>query len=206
MSRLCLIRVSWLTLPLPSLKSTFSQPFKQKCLSEVLRIGSIILFHLSKLWKDKFFILCDVIFLVRLQGKFEVDRSLQTGPYCNVFFGLADREQQELYEAAKIIQNAYRNYKVARNLRLHSLAAWWWKAPSLSLCNHDNFLVARCDVISMNKRFKRPFWSSISTGATSRSVQIPRLYPSNPNPPSLLMIGWYVSLHVSDDLCGELLD
>ena len=64
-----------LTLPLPSSKSTFSQPFKDKCISKVVGIGSIIIFHLSKLWKDKFFILCDVIFLVKLQGKFEIDHS-----------------------------------------------------------------------------------------------------------------------------------
>ena len=61
----------YLTLPLPSSKSTFSQPFQEKCISEVVRICSIIIFHLSKLWKAKFFILCDVIFLVRLQEKFE---------------------------------------------------------------------------------------------------------------------------------------
>ena len=35
----------------------------------------IIIFHLSKLWKFKFFILCDVIFLVRLRVKFEIDHS-----------------------------------------------------------------------------------------------------------------------------------
>ena len=51
-----------LTLSLPSSKSTFSQPFKDKCISDVVRIGNVI-FHLSKqLWKAKFFILCDVIF------------------------------------------------------------------------------------------------------------------------------------------------
>ena len=38
-----------------------------------MRISSIIIFHLSKLRKAKFFMLCDVIFLVRLQGKFEID-------------------------------------------------------------------------------------------------------------------------------------
>ena len=42
-------------------------------MSEVVRIGSIIIFHLSKL--KKFSILCDVIFLVRLQGKFDIDHS-----------------------------------------------------------------------------------------------------------------------------------
>ena len=31
--------------------------------------------HLSKLWKSKFSLLCDVIFLVSLQGKFEIDHS-----------------------------------------------------------------------------------------------------------------------------------
>ena len=40
-----------LTLSLPSSKSTFSQPFKEKCISEVVRIGSIIILHLIKLWK-----------------------------------------------------------------------------------------------------------------------------------------------------------
>ena len=39
------------------------------------RIGSIIIFHLSKPWKTKFFILCYVVFLVRLQRKFEIDHS-----------------------------------------------------------------------------------------------------------------------------------
>ena len=43
--------------------------------SDEVRIGSIIIFHLSKLWKVKFFILCDVVFLVRLQGKFGIDHS-----------------------------------------------------------------------------------------------------------------------------------
>ena len=46
---------------------------KEKCISVIVRIGVIIIFHLSKLWKTKFSILCDVIFLVRLQ--FEIDHS-----------------------------------------------------------------------------------------------------------------------------------
>ena len=51
-------------------------PTFEKCISEVVRIGSIYIFHLvGKKWKAKFFILCDVIFLVRLQGKFEIDHS-----------------------------------------------------------------------------------------------------------------------------------
>ena len=36
-----------------------------------MRIGSIIIFHLSKLWKAKFSILSAIILLVRLQEKFE---------------------------------------------------------------------------------------------------------------------------------------
>ena len=64
-----------LTLSLPSSNSTFSYPFKKKCISDEVRIGSIIIFHLSKLWKAKFSILCNVIFLVRLHGKFEIDHS-----------------------------------------------------------------------------------------------------------------------------------
>ena len=49
--------------------------FWRAMLLEVLRIGSIIIFHLSKLWIARFSIFCDVIFLVRLQGKFEIDHS-----------------------------------------------------------------------------------------------------------------------------------
>ena len=63
----CSIRT--LPLSLLSSESTFSQHLKDKCISEVVRIGSIIIFHLSKLWRAKFFILCDVIFLVKLQGE-----------------------------------------------------------------------------------------------------------------------------------------
>ena len=40
------------------------------------KLDSIIIFHLSKLWKAKFSLLWDVIFLVRLQGKFDNDHSL----------------------------------------------------------------------------------------------------------------------------------
>ena len=50
---------------------------KEKCISEVARIGSIIIFHPSKLWKAKVFILCDIMLLARLQGKFEIDHSLE---------------------------------------------------------------------------------------------------------------------------------
>ena len=64
-----------LTLSLLSSKSTFSKPFKRKCISEVARIVSIIIFHLSKLWKAKFSKLCDVIFLLMLLGKFDIDHS-----------------------------------------------------------------------------------------------------------------------------------
>ena len=66
------------TLSLPSLQSRFPQPLKEKWISEAVRIGTIIItFNLSKLWKAKFFILCGVILLVRLQEKFELDHSWQ---------------------------------------------------------------------------------------------------------------------------------
>ena len=57
------------------LKGRFSQPLEENCISEEVRIGCRIIFHLSKLWKAKSFILCDVIFLERLQGKFGIDHS-----------------------------------------------------------------------------------------------------------------------------------
>ena len=65
------------TLSLPSSKSTFSQPFGEKCIREVVGIGSIIIFHLSKLWKASYPIILCVIFLVRLKEKFEIDHSCE---------------------------------------------------------------------------------------------------------------------------------
>ena len=64
-----------LTPSLPSSNSTFFHPFTEKCIGEIIRFGCIIIFHLSKRWKAKFSILCDVVFLVRPQGKFEIDHS-----------------------------------------------------------------------------------------------------------------------------------
>ena len=55
---------------------------KSDCMSDVARICSIITFHLSKLWKAKFSLLCDVIFLVRLQGKCNIDHSHEWKGYC----------------------------------------------------------------------------------------------------------------------------
>ena len=69
------VQGSHLNLSLPSSKSTFSKPIKEKCMSEVAGIASIIVFHLSKLWRATFSILCDVISLMRLQGEFECDRA-----------------------------------------------------------------------------------------------------------------------------------
>ena len=54
-------------------------PFTPKyiLISEVVRIGcgldDMIVFHLIKLWRAKFFVVCDVILLLRLQEKFDID-------------------------------------------------------------------------------------------------------------------------------------
>ena len=40
-----------------------------------MRIYIKIIFHLSKLWQSKFSLLCDVIFLVGQEGKFDIDHS-----------------------------------------------------------------------------------------------------------------------------------
>ena len=65
-----------------SSRSTFSQPFKDKCMWGSERIGSIIILHLSKRWKTKFFILCDAILLSMLQEKFEIDHSWEWKVWC----------------------------------------------------------------------------------------------------------------------------
>ena len=51
------------------------KPSKEKCISDAVRIGSIIIWQLNKLWKAKFFTLCDIMFLVRPQEKFDIDHS-----------------------------------------------------------------------------------------------------------------------------------
>ena len=77
------------TLSLPSSKGAVPNLPKEKGMSEVVRIGSIIISHLSKRWKAKFFTLCDVISLVKLQGKFEVDHSAVPSEQNRSFFGSA---------------------------------------------------------------------------------------------------------------------
>ena len=49
---LFLIMLTLLLFVFPSSKSTFSQPFKEQYISEVVRIGSIIILHLSKAMKS----------------------------------------------------------------------------------------------------------------------------------------------------------
>ena len=66
-----------LTILLPSSKVHSPNPIKRNDwrynISEVVRVGSIIIFHQSEPWKAKFSILCGVIFLVKLWEKFEID-------------------------------------------------------------------------------------------------------------------------------------
>ena len=62
-----------LAFSLPSSKSTFSQPFKDKHLSDAVRIDRMIIFHLRI--RDENRVLSSVIFLVRLQDKFKIDHS-----------------------------------------------------------------------------------------------------------------------------------
>ena len=52
---------------------------KRRYISEVARICIIIIFHMSKLWKVKFSLLCDVIFQVGLQEKFDSERVKKIG-------------------------------------------------------------------------------------------------------------------------------
>ena len=64
-------------LTLPSSKSTSSQTLKGKmCTWCVVKIGCTSIFHLSKLWKSRApYCVMFSIFLVRLQGKFDIHHS-----------------------------------------------------------------------------------------------------------------------------------
>ena len=125
------LTLSWL----PSWKSTFSQPFKQKCITELVRMGSLITFYLSKLWKTKFFILCDVIFLVRLQGKFEIDHSWEwlLQQYSHFFTCLFKWPLQEFPDtlSAEVSQCRVRlmNDPVLKNKTRHRGRYFVWTTP-----------------------------------------------------------------------------
>ena len=54
-------------------KKYILQSSQEKSISDIVRISSIIIFHLSKLWKAKFSIVCDVVYLVKMEEKFEYD-------------------------------------------------------------------------------------------------------------------------------------
>ena len=113
-------------------KSTFSQPFKTKCVSKVVRIGRITIVHLRNLWKAKFFILCAVIFLVRLQWKFEIDHS-----WVNISAWqepTLDQFQFQLRPLFRVQEWSISNFSCSlprnitshsmKNLPLHSLLRW----------------------------------------------------------------------------------
>ena len=53
----------------PKLKKHILPTRKEKCVSWVVRIGSIIIFLLSKLWKANFFMLCDVMIFGKAAGE-----------------------------------------------------------------------------------------------------------------------------------------
>ena len=89
---------------------------KRKSIGEVVRICNIILFYPRKLWIAKIFILCDVIFLLRLQEKFDIDHS--TTQYVNFN-----------YNAYKV----RRYYKVWRYKHMDGRTDGWvneWKRKS----------------------------------------------------------------------------
>ena len=107
-----------LTLSLPSSKSTFFQPFKEKCISEVMSIGRIIIFRLSKLWKPKFFILCDAILLVRLQEKFEIDHSTQPLPNVGHFVESMTRVLEKKINCLVVVKSLIYRYFVNNHTSL----------------------------------------------------------------------------------------
>ena len=84
----------------PKFEKCILPTFLKRFMSEVVRIGSIIIFHLSQVWKAKFFILCDVIFLVRLQEKFEIYHSWPKGLIC---VEVAARRPSPLYSRNNVL-------------------------------------------------------------------------------------------------------
>ena len=86
-----------LTLSLPSSQKVPSPNLlNRKCISEVVRIGSAIIFHLRELWKAKFSILSDVLLLVRLQEKFDIDHSTLSLPRLNDQFQISPAPSPEI--------------------------------------------------------------------------------------------------------------
>ena len=73
-SLLVIVHITNLAIPLSlAPKFKLSQPFMEKSMSDAMRIW--LYNRLMKLQKANLFMLCDVILLVRLQDKFELDHS-----------------------------------------------------------------------------------------------------------------------------------
>ena len=71
--------VTTLTLSLPSSKVHSPNLFKKKCVSEVVRIGSTIMFHRSKLWLKSHVLHTVWCYMAAwLQGKFDIDHCWET--------------------------------------------------------------------------------------------------------------------------------
>ena len=66
----------------PKFKKFILPTFQREMYKRGSENWSTIIFHRSKLWKAKFFILCDVIFLVRLWEKLEIDHSWDSKGNC----------------------------------------------------------------------------------------------------------------------------
>ena len=72
---------------LSSSNSTFSQTWEEECISEEVRIGSVVISPLSEVREAKFFILlCGAIFLVRLHAGILklISQSLKSRVDCSV--------------------------------------------------------------------------------------------------------------------------
>ena len=96
-------------------------------------ISSIIIFHLNRLWKAKFFTLCDVVFLVRLQGEIQILITLgcervdsQEWSISNLSWSLTRSNTSHStiqYEAYSDERRLY--YQFSLPHRLISFERWW---------------------------------------------------------------------------------
>ena len=90
----------------------------------------------NKLWRAKFFILCDVIFLMRLQGKLEIDHSwrIVVAPYwrCfNVAHTIWRQAADVFFRVPSVVFvcfaffSSYWHYYSSYSVRVTMTECWW---------------------------------------------------------------------------------
>ena len=153
---------AWICVFLHSQVQKVHFPTSEKCISEVVRITL-----LTKLWKAKFFIPCDFIFVVRLQGKFDLTRLLEhylrpswpSAPICCLLFTLVPTGllSDLCFCLPKQEGHSKEVYDMAFQIDGSLLATWWVALRVWIPYLHDPFMLTCLAAVTLElkKRAKQ---------------------------------------------------